>query len=443
MIFSSSLFILFFCTFLVFIKFFPNYQKLIIILFSIFFYGFWEPKFVILIFYLILITFYCSKFKITNFISFILIIFPLVFFKYSGFIIESFGFNSLKNFNYEFELPLAISFITFTALAYIIDVKKKVFDYKINFFSFFEFIIYFPQLIAGPILRANELVPSLAKKIELNKGQFKLGMILFLIGFVKKVYFADNIALIIDPIFLQPNEVNPADLLKGFLLFPLQIYFDFSGYIDMALGISSILGIDLPINFNKPYLTKNLSEFWRNWHITLSRWFRDYLYIPLGGSKEGSFILFSSLILTMSLAGLWHGANYNFIIWGALNGFILFLEKKFGFLKIKNNFLSIFFNCFIVFNLWLIFRIQDLNNLLNYFYLFYSNIINFFDLNSLMLFSIVVFAVYLQKFDNFYFVKNNYAKIKMIYFFPFFFVIIILGLSFSSGTSEKFIYFNF
>lgn len=443
MIFSSYSFLLFFCIFLIFLKIFPNRQKFIIIFFSIFFYGFWDPKFVILIFYLSLVTFYCSKYKISNFISFTLIILPLIYFKYSGFIIDTFGFNNLKFLIYVSELPLAISFITFTALAYIVDVKKKLFDQKINFFGFFEFIIYFPQLIAGPILRANELIPSLQKKIILNKNQFKFGTILFLIGFIKKVYLADNIALIIDPIFLNPSEINPADLLKGFLLFPLQIYFDFSGYIDMALGISSILGIELPINFKKPYLTKSLTDFWRNWHITLSRWFKDYLYVPLGGSKKGNFVLFLSLTLTMSLAGLWHGANYNFIIWGTLNGFILFLEKKFSFFKIKNSFLLIFLNCFIIFNLWIIFRIQDLDNLLNFFYLFYTNLNFFFDLKNLILFSFVILAVYLQKFDNFDYIKNNYSKIKMIYFFPLFFVLIILGLSFSSGTSEKFIYFNF
>ena len=182
-----------------------------------------------------------------------------------------------------------------------------------------------------------------------------------MIGFIKKIFFADSISNFIDPIFDQGNLIASEDYIKGFLLFPLQIYFDFSGYVDMALGASKILSIDLPINFNKPYLSSSLTEFWRNWHITLSNWFRDYIYIPLGGSRHGNNKLFGNLFLTMSIAGLWHGASLNFILWGSLNGIFLFFEKKINkYFKFTKT-IKIILTCFLVFNLWIVFRINDLN----------------------------------------------------------------------------------
>lgn len=390
-----------------------------------------------------LITFICYKKNISLFISSLLILLPLIYFKYSYFFLANFEFSKNTFLVYKSELPLAISFITFTALAFLIDVKKKVFNENVDFFSFLEFIIYFPQLIAGPILRANELIPKLKDKIIFKNDNIKLGIILFTIGFIKKIYFADTIATIIDPIFLAPNNVPSSDLFKGFLLFPLQIYFDFSGYIDMALGISCFFSINLPINFNKPYLSTSLSDFWRCWHITLSKWFKDYIYIPLGGSKNGNFSLFFNLLFTMSLAGLWHGANYNFILWGFLNGFILFFEKKFNLFQNLNIFFKISINCFIVFNLWLVFRIQNLDILFDYIFLLYSNLDQIFILNNLLILIFTVFAIFSQKFDNFDFLKFISKKIKLKYFLPIAFILIISGLSFSSGMSEKFIYFNF
>ena len=443
MIFSSFQFLIFFSFFLIFIKFFRSQQKIIIILFSLFFYSYWNPIFIFLIFYLSVITYICYKKKISTYISLVFIFLPLIYFKYSEFIFNILSHDNLVSISYKSDLPLAISFITFTAVAFIIDVKKKIFNEEISFFSFLEFIIYFPQLIAGPILRAKELVPSLKKKIIFSKNQIKFGIILFTVGFIKKVYLSDSIGVIIDPIFLNPAEVPAEDLIKGFLLFPLQIYFDFSGYIDMALGISNILSIELPVNFNKPYLTKSLTEFWRNWHITLSKWFRDYLYIPLGGSQKSSTVLFFNIILTMSVAGLWHGANFNFIIWGFLNGLFLFLEKKIPPFLNLNNVFKITINCFIIFNLMLVFRIQDLNLLIDYFRLLYLNFEFFLIKENIFVLAFTIFAVLSQKYDNYSYLKNMSEKIKLTYFVPIITLIIILGLSFNSGTSDKFIYFDF
>jgi alginate O-acetyltransferase complex protein AlgI len=441
MIFSSFQFLIFFSFFIISIKYLKNQQK-IIILFSLFFYSYWNPIFIFLILYLSSVTYICYKKKISTLISMGFIFSPLAYFKYSEFFFNILSYDRLTNFSYKSELPLAISFITFTAVAFIIDAKKKIFKEEVSFFCFLEFIVYFPQLIAGPILRAKELIPNLKKKIFFSKNQVKFGIILFTVGFFKKVYLSDSIGAIIDPIFENPSLVPPEDLIKGFLLFPLQIYFDFSGYVDMALGISNIFSIKLPINFNKPYLTKSLTEFWRSWHITLSKWFKDYLYIPLGGSRRGKTLLFCNLILTMSAAGLWHGANFNFILWGFLNGLFLFFEKQYILSK-KNNILKITINCFIIFNLWLVFRIQEFNVLIEYIRLLYSNFNYLFVKENIFVFIFTIFAIFSQRYDNYLYIKHVSAKIKLSFFAPIILMIIILGLSFSSGTSEKFIYFDF
>tara|TARA_E500000178_G_scaffold206132_1_gene203609 strand:+ start:798 stop:1850 length:1053 start_codon:yes stop_codon:yes gene_type:complete len=349
----------------------------------------------------------------------------------------------LTDLSYKGNLPLAISFITFTAIAILVDVKTKKYNEKINFFSLSEFLIYFPQLIAGPILRAKELIPLLKKKIIFTNENIKFGILLFMIGFIKKIFLADSISNFIDPIFEKENLTASEDYIKGFLLFPLQIYFDFSGYVDMALGVSKILSIDLPINFNRPYLSSSLSEFWRNWHITLSKWFRDYIYIPLGGSRHGNKKLFGNLFVTMSVAGLWHGASINFILWGSLNGIFLFFEKKISKYFALNKNIKIFLTCFLIFNLWLIFRINDLNFLLIFYSNLYLNLTSITEIENLLLLFLVIFAIFSQKFDNFDYIKNLSKKINFLIFIPIFIIILITGLAIKAGSSEKFIYFDF
>ena len=442
MIFSSYQFIIFFLIFIFLIKNFQSYQRQIILIFSIFFYSYWNPVFIFLIIFYCIMGYILIKKEIKLSYSIILIICPLIYFKYSYIFFNLFYTNKTNPFIYTGELPLAISFITFTILAVIIDIKKKIFLDKLNLQSFSEFILYFPQLIAGPILRAKELIPKLNKKISFNLGNIKFGLILFLIGFVKKIFLADNIGIFIDPYFESPNLYTSKDLIKAFFLFPIQIYFDFSGYVDMALGISATLGIYLPINFNKPYLSYSLTEFWRNWHITLSNWFRDYLYIPLGGSRVGSMRRNLNLVLTMSLAGLWHGASFNFILWGFLNGIILSFEKKILILNKKNLF-RLVLNCFIVFNLWVIFRIEKLI-FIKYFYLnLYKNIGEIFNIFNLLIFLSIIFFVWVQKYENHKYISSISRKLSLNIIIPIFFVFLLTGFGISLGQSEKFIYFNF
>jgi alginate O-acetyltransferase complex protein AlgI len=442
MIFSSIEFVIFFILFICLIKIFKNNQKEIIIVLSLFFYAYWNPIFIFLILYLCSATYCLIKKRIKLKLSIFIILLPLFYFKYSFFIFSFIPLKILNNFSYIGELPLAISFITFTAVAILIDIKNKTFNETLTFVNFSEFILYFPQLIAGPILRAKELIPQLKNKIFFKKENIKFGIFLFSIGFVKKIFFADNIALLIDPIFENPELFGSKDLIKGFLLFPLQIYFDFSGYVDMALGISAFIGIKLPINFDKPYLTYSLTDFWRSWHITLSNWFRDYLYIPLGGSRVSKLRLYFNLIFTMTVAGLWHGASFNFILWGFFNGLFLSLEKIFN-INNNRNILKIILNCFIIFNLWLIFRITDVKNLINYFYKIYSNLSEIFITENLLIFVVTCFAIYCQKFENLNLIKKFSVKLNFFILMPFFIILLITGFAISTGQSDKFIYFDF
>ena len=443
MIFSSIEFLIFFVLFILIIKFFSNYQKSIIIVFSLFFYSYWNPIFILLILFLLISSYLFIKKDISLKISIPAVLLPLFYFKYSNFLINILDLKILSDFSYKSDLPLAISFITFTIIAILVDVKTKKYNENINFSSFSEFLIYFPQLIAGPILRANELIPALKKKIIFTNDNIRFGILLFTVGFVKKIFFADNIGSYIDPLFDNPDLVDNKDFFKAYLLFPLQIYFDFSGYVDMALGISKILSIDLPINFNKPYHSKSITEFWRNWHITLSKWFRDYLYIPLGGSREGTKKMYFNLIITMSIAGLWHGASLNFILWGFLNGLILFIEKKIKFFFNLNDFIKIILTCFVVFNLWVVFRIHDFELMYLFFTNLLSNINTIFYFENISLLALVIFAIYTQKFDNYKSIESISKKTKLVFLLPITLIVLLTGFAISTGTSEKFIYFDF
>ena len=442
MLFSSIEFLLFFILFLITISFLKQHQRIVIIIFSLFFYSYWNFHFIPLIIYFCFSTFYLIKKNYFLPLSILILISPLIFFKYSFFIFETLKLNALLKYSYNDDLPLAISFLTFTAIAVLVDRRNKNND-QYNFLNISEYLLYFPQLIAGPILRLNQLIPQLNKKISFIKNNIKFGIILFCVGYIKKVYFADNIAIYIDPYFENPSLADSKDLLKAFLLFPIQIYFDFSGYVDMALGISKIAGIDLPQNFNKPYFANSITDFWRRWHITLSTWFKDYLYIPLGGSRVANYKIYLNLLITMSIAGLWHGAHFNFILWGFLNGLILSIERFFKIEKFRYSIIKNLFYCFIIFNLWVIFRISHFPSMIIFFEKLYANFSDVFLLENLIVLFFVTLFVISQKIDNYGVLKKFSKRISMKIIIPFFITIILVGFSISFGQSEKFIYFQF
>lgn len=224
-------------------------------------------------------------------------------------------------------LPLGISFYTFHMLSAMFDAYRGVWAKHVSFARWCLYVTFFPHLIAGPILRPGQLIDQLGELAPLNAANFRLGGTIFVAGLIKKALFADNLAPIADAAFNNPAGLDAAAAWVGTLAFAFQIYFDFSGYSEMAIGLACLFGVVLPRNFLYPYISRNPTEFWRRWHITLSQWLRDYLYIALGGNRLGSVRTYVNLMTTMVLGGLWHGANWTFVVWGALHGTYLIAHR--------------------------------------------------------------------------------------------------------------------
>jgi D-alanyl-lipoteichoic acid acyltransferase DltB (MBOAT superfamily) len=227
-------------------------------------------------------------------------------------------------------LPVGISFYTFQSMSYVIDIYRRQLTPAPGFLQYALFVSYFPQLVAGPIERASRLLPQVLSPARITPGRINFAISLLVIGYAKKVLIADTVAPEVDRIFASPEEMSAGMLLRGAYLFALQIYGDFSGYSDIARGVSELFGVRLMINFNQPYLSLSITEFWRRWHISLSTWLRDYLYIPLGGNRHGRWMTYRNLMLTMLIGGLWHGANWTFVVWGGLHGVWLAAERALG-----------------------------------------------------------------------------------------------------------------
>ncbi|WP_235689742.1 MBOAT family O-acyltransferase [Fulvivirga lutea] len=291
----------------------------------------------------------------------------LITFKYLNFIAEN--INHVSGFELlslpQILLPIGISFFTFQALSYIIDVYRNQVNPQKSILDLALYISLFPQLIAGPIVRYHDINDQL-KQRSLTLKKFESGVQRFIIGFVKKLLIADNMAYIADTIFnYNDSELDTPLAWIGIIAYTFQIYFDFSGYSDMAIGLGRMFGFEFLENFNYPYIAKSVKEFWRRWHISLSTWFRDYLYIPLGGNRKGSTRTIVNLIIVFLLTGLWHGAKWNFIIWGVYHGFFLVIERI---IKPKNTpkILSHFYLLMVVIVGWVFFRAENLAHAIAY-----------------------------------------------------------------------------
>jgi alginate O-acetyltransferase complex protein AlgI len=247
----------------------------------------------------------------------------LGYFKYTNFFLDSvrgaFG-GGLAIPHADILLPAGISFYTFKSMSYTIDVHRREIAPCRSHLDYVTFVTFFPELIAGPIVRARVLLPQMDRDIGPSAERLRAGVSLFLVGLAKKLVVADRLALVADPIFAAPERFDGPSLWFGVLAYTLQIYADFSGYSDMAVGTAKMIGYDLPENFDMPYASFDITEFWRRWHMTLSNWLRDYLYIPLGGNRRGAGRTYANLMATMLLGGLWHGASWNFVLWGGLHG---------------------------------------------------------------------------------------------------------------------------
>jgi D-alanyl-lipoteichoic acid acyltransferase DltB (MBOAT superfamily) len=372
----------------------------------------------------------------------------------------------------EIILPIGISFYTFQTISYTVDVYRGKLTPSTSFREFAIFVSFFPQLVAGPILRASNFLPQLRAKINsatgkfnlrqitLNKNNVRFGLTLIAFGFLKKMFFADNIGPLVNDIFLNVSNLESFTVILGAIAFGVQIYGDFSGYSDIAIGIAAILGFKIPINFNKPYFATSPVDFWRRWHISLSSWLRDYLYIPLGGNKKSHLRTYANLTTVMFLGGLWHGASWNFVIWGLMHGVFLSIQKLFThkFPKLGENkffkstmgkIISIIITQYVIFGTWLAFRINDFDGLTYALYKYvvwdfqtdvtYSIIENNpFKVSLIIIFFILSFISYKQK--N---LPEKISKLKTIYWVAFLIWIVVIILMFFGGGINEFIYFRF
>ncbi len=311
---------------------------------SIFFYGYWNPSYVILLMASIAVNFSAghvilkyrslSRLDLAHRVLVLAVLVNLAalgYFKYANFFINSINSAAHTDIHLaQIVLPIGISFFTFTQIAFLVDTfRGKVQESR--FIPYTLFVTFFPHLIAGPVLHHAEMMPQFARKetYRFNRGNFLVGVAFFSIGLFKKVVLADGIQPFVGPVFdSDPSYALTAiEAWGGALAYTLQLYFDFSGYSDMAIGLSKMINVDLPLNFNSPYKATNISSFWRRWHMTLSRFLRDYLYISLGGNRKGPLRRYVNLLITMVLGGLWHGAGWTFVIWGGLHGLYLVINQ--------------------------------------------------------------------------------------------------------------------
>lgn len=314
-------------------------QNLLILVSSYVFYGWWDYRFLSLIFVSTLVDYIVgikifesrsdTKRKVLLAVSMLFNLGVLGFFKYYNFFVDSWV-ELFASIGYQIEsvwtlnviLPVGISFYTFQTMSYSIDIYRKNLEPTKDFISFASFVSFFPQLVAGPIERATHLVPQILKSRVFNYQQALVGFRMILWGLFKKVVIADSLAPIVNDIFANYQLLDGGTLWLGAIYFAFQIYCDFSGYSDIAIGISNLFGFELMTNFKFPYFSRNIGEFWRRWHISLSTWFRDYLYIPLGGSRYGEWKSFRNICVIFIVSGFWHGANWTFIVWGVIHALL-------------------------------------------------------------------------------------------------------------------------
>lgn len=317
----------------------------VLVVASLFFYGWWQPVYLLLLVSSMLLNFYLAKLiyryrsKALMMLAVVLNLSSIVYYKYANFLVGNLSLLLQQNWQFEqLLLPLAISFFTFQQIAYVVDVYRKG-EIEHNIMNYMLFVTFFPQLIAGPIVHHGSMMPQFAdpNRLGVKATNVAVGISIFAIGFFKKTVLADGAAVYANPLFqaVDAGQLTPGffEAWGGALAYTGQLYFDFSGYSDMALGLGLLFGISLPLNFNSPYKALSITDFWRRWHMTLSQFLRDYLYIALGGNRRGKFRRYINLFLTMLLGGLWHGAGWNFLIWGALHGGYLVVNHAFSAVK--------------------------------------------------------------------------------------------------------------
>ena len=475
MVFSGIVFLLFFLPlFLVLYYGVPQrYKNAVILISSIFFYSWGAPRFIFVILGTTMLDFiFVRKMdqalsKWNRYLFLILSISInlglLFYFKYSNFFIEnlnelftSVGWNNVPWM--KLVLPIGISFYTFETITYVVDVYRKVHKPQPNFWNYQLYIIFFPKLIAGPIVRYHEFADQIENRFYSDSAINRLaGFTRFALGLSKKVLLANPCGLLADQIMGNDlSQLSTPTAWIGILSYTMQIYFDFSGYSDMAIGISRMLGFKIPENFNNPYTSRSITEFWRRWHITLGKWMRNYLYIPLGGNRVNTKArLYFNLLLVFIASGFWHGASWNFLFWGLFHGFFLVLERAFllKFYGHLSSWFTIPLNFIIVMIGWVYFRIESFNDATHYFSrLFILDFENLrvltreeiFYLTIALLFSFVTLFSFGKKMESYFYQPSLVSSSSKIVFLSLSSLLVLISISaITSSGFNPFIYFRF
>lgn len=457
MIFSSLIFLFLFLPFFLMVYYVApfKYKNIILLIFSLLFYSWGEPVYILLLLFSSLLNYYGSeiirkcddtkKRKIYFVITITINILLLGIFKYCDFMIGNINLLGIDIEKLNIALPLGISFFTFQTMSYTIDIYRDKNMVPSSFINFFTYVSMFPQLVAGPIVRYSEVGNELNERAITKEGFFN-GFFKFLTGLFKKVLLANNIGYIFSLITSDLTNISVLTAWLGIISFALQIYYDFSGYSDMAKGIGLMLGFKYPDNFNYPYIANSITDFWRRWHITLSRWFRDYVYIPLGGNKCSEIINIRNILIVWMLTGIWHGASWNFVIWGLYFGVILILEK-FVLKKFLDKLPGLFKHLYAIILIligWVIFAFEDISVGLSYLKSMFLNG-SFIDskftfvMENYFIFYIfgILFSIPIVKKIK----QNTFTKTIISIAYIFLFVLTVASLV--SDSYNPFIYFRF
>jgi alginate O-acetyltransferase complex protein AlgI len=464
MVFSTPEFFAFFAIYFFAHFFVPKASRnWLIIIGGSAFYMYWKAWLVWLPFALVLTAFFgvlwiarserhqVRRFRLTMVV--IAMFMPLVAFKYTNFLYQQFNFLTGASVEkiVDLPLPLGISFITFTLIAYVVDVYRGKFPVEKKLSVLTSYVVFFPHLIAGPILRPGELIPQLRKAHSANLSRIGLALAIFTIGLFKKLFFADQIGAVIDPHYIAVPDDSLSTLLAIYG-FSIQIYCDFSGYTDMAIGLAMMLGVRLPNNFKRPYSATSVVDFWQRWHITLSHWLRDYLYIPLGGNRNGQNRQTGNIFITMLIGGLWHGANWTFVVWGGIHAIGIAFNHWFRRVtagrtkKLMPRWLAVFLTFHFVTIAWVFFRSPDFGTAIamleRVIELKMPNIESFAQQNAWIL---VLFALFMlfQKIDTHFQVRAILRQASPLLVYPVMTALFLLSIAISTGSSAAFIYFDF
>lgn len=436
------------------------------------FYAYWDVRFLFLLIFQALVvyigslliekhrTYHPKTAKLVTGISLGVVLCLLGFFKYFGFFTKTItaitGENPFSTLN--IILPVGISFYTFQSISYIVDVYRQKIGARKSFLKVALYISFFPQLMSGPVVKASKFLPQLDWGPAVTWKNFEEGCQIFLMGAIKKVVIADRLAVCVDAVYNAPAAYSGFSILSAVIAYSIQIYCDFSGYSDMAIGVAKVLGYDLGRNFNLPYISRNLTEFWKRWHISLSTWLQEYLYISLGGNRKGKARTYVNLMITMILGGLWHGASWNFILWGALHGAALVVHKIFMKWRTEKSgvkttkpltcvktFLSILGTYSFVSFCWIFFRADSFDTA----WIIISRMFTLAEGISYTYVYTVIFTIILLAIHIYCYFKTNkegtYILLDLNKFLPkvIFILLVLLTAAFAYQGNGAFIYFQF